>query len=87
MYSKEATINFTMRGSLRVPVDQDTVQDDVKLQMFIHKNLVNLIREMDGTFSDVNLKITLIGSELVSLDWVEAYEEYRDPALEDGEEM
>lgn len=71
MYSKEATINFTMRGSLRVPVDQDTVQDDVKLQMFIHKNLVNLIREMDGTFSDVNLKMTLIGSELVSLDWVE----------------
>lgn len=71
MYSKEATINFTMRGSLRVPVDQDTVQDDVKLQMFINKNLVNLIREMDGTFSDVNLKMTLIGSELVSLDWVE----------------
>lgn len=71
MYSKEATINFTMRGSLRVPVDQDTVQDDVKLQMFINKNLVNLIMEMDGTFSDVNLKMTLIGSELVSLDWVE----------------
>ena len=71
MYSKEATINFTMRGSLRVPVDQDTVQDDIKLTMFIHKNLVNLIREMDGTFSDVNLKMTLIGSELVSLDWVE----------------
>ena len=71
MYSKEATINFTMRGSLRVPVDQDTVQDDVKLQMFIHKSLINLIREMDGTFSDVNLKMTLIGSELVSLDWVE----------------
>ena len=71
MYSKEATINFTMRGSLRVPVDQDTVQDDIKLQMFINKSLVNLIREMDGTFSDVNLKMTLIGSELVSLDWVE----------------
>ena len=71
MYSKEATINFTMRGSLRVPVDQDTVQDDIKLTMFINKTLVNLIKEMDGTFSDVNLKITLIGSELVSLDWVE----------------
>ena len=71
MYSKEATINFTMRGSLRVPVDQDTVQDDIKLQMFINKNLVNLIREMDGTFSDVYLKMTLTGSELVSLDWVE----------------
>ena len=71
MYSKEATINFTMRGSLRVPVDQDTVQDDIKLTMFVHKTLINLIHEMDGTFSDVNLKMTLIGSELVSLDWVE----------------
>ena len=71
MYSKEATINFTMRGSLRVPVAQDTVQDDIKLTMFVHKTLINLIREMDGTFSDVNLKMTLIGSELVSLDWVE----------------
>lgn len=71
MYSKEATINFTMRGSLRVPVDQDTVQDDIKLTMFVHKTLINLIEEMNGTFSDVNLKMTLIGSELVSLDWVE----------------
>ena len=71
MYSKEATINFTMRGSLRVPVDQDTVQDDIKLTMFINKSLVNLIEEMDGTFSDVYLKMTLTGSELVSLDWVE----------------
>ena len=71
MYSKEVTINFTMRGSLRVPVDQDTVQDDIKLTMFINKSLVNLIEEMDGTFSDVYLKMTLTGSELVSLDWVE----------------
>ena len=66
MYSKEATINFTMRGSIRVPVDQDTVQDDIKLTMFINKSLVNLIEEMDGTFSDVNLKMTLIGRALVS---------------------
>ena len=75
MYSKEATINFTMRGSLRVPVDQDTVQDDIKLTMFVHKTLINLIEEMNGTFSDVYLKMTLTGSELVSLDWVEAYDD------------
>ena len=83
MYKKEITVDFLCDGRVTFdyPFDNDFERG------YIEKRLKELIESMNSAFAEDNAGFDFKSFEVVSVDWVEAYEEYRDPALEDGEEM